>query len=92
MQNYVFGKLVSSFLAGVIGFLSPVVLCTEKQGYCGSGEATEITQTINYDHKETTVVEIPNGMPFYDIAGGNNKCANVAGAVILDIMIGIMKN
>ena len=86
MQNLISGKFVSTFLAGIIGFLNPVVVGFEKQGYCGNGEATELTQTINYDHKETTVVEIPNGMPFYDISGdttGNSKCANVAGAVIL---------
>lgn len=83
MQNYVFGKLVSSFFAGVIGFLSPVVLCTEKQGYCGSGEATEITQTINYDHKETTIIEIPSGVPYYNASVEENRCANIAGAVVL---------
>lgn len=86
MQNLISGKFVSTFLAGIIGFLNPVVVGPEKQGYCGSGEATEITQTISYDHKETTVVEIPNGMPFYDLSDdttGNSKCANVAGAVVV---------
>ena len=60
---------------------------TEEQGYCanfrGAGVPTEYSETITYDHKETTTVEFEYGIPYYRLTSFGNICANMAGAVII---------
>lgn len=60
---------------------------TEEQGYCanfrGAGVPTEYSETITYDHKETTTVEFEYGIPYYNLTSFGNICANMAGAVII---------
>lgn len=60
---------------------------TEEQGYCanfrGAGVPTEYSETITYDHKETTTVEFEYGIPYYHLISFGNICANMAGGVII---------
>ena len=80
-------QVIFSVLATVIGSLSSAGFYTESQfelRYCGTGNKTEQTETINYSRKEVQEYSISGNLPLYIMSDDNPAgCANVAGAVII---------
>lgn len=72
--------LMSNFCCG---FLLKVPLQnTAESTFCGSGSATEQSETIYYSRKETEEYKIKGEVPGY-ISTTDTGCANLAGAVII---------
>lgn len=80
-------QIIFSVLATIIGSLSSAGFYTESQSelrYCGTGNKTEQTETINYSRKEVQEFSISGNLPVYMISTDNPAgCANVAGAVAI---------
>lgn len=80
-------QIIFSVLATVIGSLSSAGFYTKSQSelrYCGTGNKTEQSETINYSRKEVQEYNISGNLPVYMISADNpTGCANVAGAVVL---------
>lgn len=55
----------------------------ETDNYFGMGTFTTYSETINYEYKETTTVEIPYGLPFYSATTYIDSCAPLAGTVLV---------
>lgn len=52
-------------------------------GYSGSGNTTEISETISYANKTESVYSIQGDLPKYSGVKGATNCANVAGGIII---------
>lgn len=80
-------QIIFLVLATVIGSLSSAGFYAEPQSglrYCGTGNKTEQTETINYSRKEVQEYSISGNLPVYMISADNpTGCANVAGAVAI---------
>lgn len=61
-------QIIFSVLATIIGSLSSAGFYTESQSglrYCGTGNKTEQTETINYSRKEVQEFSISGNLPVY---------------------------
>lgn len=91
MKKTIVTKLVSLFAS--LCMLSPVVLTgfasrqyfkeEYSSDFRGAGIPTIYSETVNYDHKDTVSVSIKYGVPYYNLNALGNKCANLAGAVVI---------
>lgn len=52
-------------------------------GYSGSGNTTEISETISYASKTENIYSIKGDLPKYFGVAGATNCANVAGSVVV---------
>lgn len=52
-------------------------------GYSGSGDFTELSETVSYSYKTEDIYSIKGDVPNYSGVVGGTNCANVAGGVLI---------
>lgn len=88
MQKIIFERIAVLFAAlfcfVAMGF-RPIKQTDEgySSDFRGARIPEKYSSTVTYDHKESTSVEIEYGIPYYNLNSLNNKCANLAGAVVI---------